>query len=106
MRFDGWDLDYSGDCRIEVNGVVVAQIPPPSSGNEQWKDDYEYNITDYVLNGSNVVSFYDPNDYDNAIKNVEILANNITIAEYPDYTDLVQDYPYNCTFNTTYYSFE
>jgi hypothetical protein len=106
LRFGGYDLDYIGDCRIEVNGVVFTSIPPPYSANNDWKDDYEYDITALVQNGTNVISFYDPNDYTNAIRNVVILANNITIAQYPTEVNLVDDYPYNCTFNTSYYSFE
>ncbi len=105
LRFGGYDLDYTGDCRVEVNGAVLTSIPNPSSGDEQWKDDYEYDITALVQNGANVISFYDPNDYTNAIRNVLILANGITLANYPAEVNLVDDYPYNCTFHTSYYGF-
>ncbi|RZN39078.1 MAG: VWA domain-containing protein [Methanosarcinales archaeon] len=105
LRFGGYDLDYTGDCRIEVNGASLTSIPDPSSGDEQWKDDYEYDITTLVQNGANVISFYDPNDYTNAIRNVLILANGITIANYPAEVNLVDDYPYNCTFYTSQYEF-
>ncbi len=67
---------------------------------------FEYDISHLVQNGTNVISFYDPNDYTNAIRNVVILANNVTIAQYPAQVDLEKANPYNGTFNTSYYSFE
>ncbi|MHC1571838.1 MAG: VWA domain-containing protein [Methanosarcinales archaeon] len=101
LRFDGYDLDYSGDCRIDVNGETLTWVPPPSSGNGQWKDDYEYDITDYVQDGLNVVSFYDPHDYDNKVRNVEIWNETGVIVSYPSVENLVPHHPYNCTFNAT-----
>jgi len=98
LRFDGYDLDTTfnagsnyggssaGECLVQVNGVNFTLIPPPLGINNQWIDDYDYDITDYVQNGSNTITFYDYHDYcgygtwTNEIRDVRILEDSMVIA--------------------------
>ncbi|MHC1576709.1 MAG: VWA domain-containing protein, partial [Methanosarcinaceae archaeon] len=104
LIYDAWDIDSTSEnCYVSVNGIYVYEIPV--TGDGIW-DSFECDITSYVQNGSNVVGFYDPNNWPNAVKNVKVLADNITMAEYSSQVDLVSSNPYNCTFNTSYYVYE
>ena len=101
LKFDAHDIDdTSENCYIDINGNYLIEIPVTGDGN--WGS-FEYNITHLVNNGTNIISFYNPLDYINAIRNVEILANNKLLTTYPARVDLVVDHPYNCTFSTYEY---
>ncbi len=103
LKFAIYDLNDGNECYFKVNNNPDTWIP--ATGYWNWGS-FEYDITALVQSGTNVIGFYDPNNWNNAIKDVEILANNITIAHYPSEVDLVKAHPYNCTFNTSYYGFE
>jgi hypothetical protein len=69
LSFEGYDFDTTfsyngetlGEALLKVNGEELINIPPPLGLDGQWMD-YEYIITDYVVDGSNIVSFYDYHD--------------------------------------------
>nr|QNO48031.1 hypothetical protein CAKHPDBP_00002 [Methanosarcinales archaeon ANME-2c ERB4] len=102
LRFDGYDFDTTfthddsvvGECLIRINGVNFISIPPPASNDCEWVDDYEYDITSCVRNGSNTVTFYDYHEYaglsswTSRVRNVDILEDGVVIANYPADTDL------------------
>jgi Mg-chelatase subunit ChlD len=102
LRFDAYDLDSDNECYFKVNNNPGTWIMHTGDGN--WGS-FEYNITSHVQSGTNVIGFYDPNDWTNAIRNVVILANGITIAQCPTKIDLEKADPYNCAFRTSYYDF-
>jgi Mg-chelatase subunit ChlD len=113
LRFDGYDLDYTfdagsdyggssaGECLIRINGTNFKLIPSHDTDvNEEW-DEYEYDISNYLTSGPNTISFYDyyaydgHGDWNNRIRNVNILHNGASIAYYPDNVELDAD-GYNC----------
>ena len=112
LRFDGYDLDTTfthddsvvGECLIRINGVNFISIPPPASNDCEWVDDYEYDITSCVRNGSNTVTFYDYHEYaglsswTSRVRNVDILEDGVVIASYPADTDLSGS-GYACSFD-------
>ncbi|MEA3294624.1 MAG: VWA domain-containing protein [Euryarchaeota archaeon] len=101
LKFDAYDIDDTiENCSIDINGNYLIEIPVTGDGN--WGS-FEYNITHLVNNKTNIISFYNTPDYINAIRNVEILANNKLLITYPARVDLVVDHPYNCTFSTYEY---
>jgi len=116
LRFDGYDFDATfdagsnyggasaGECLIRVNGQNYTLIPSPLGTNNEWVNDYEYDITRYVQNGSNAVTFYDYHEYlglgayTSEVRNVDILENDVVIASYSTDTDL-NGSGYNCLFD-------
>ena len=112
LRFDGYDFDTTftynnntvGECLIRINGADFISIPPPLAGNDQWVDDYEYDITSFVHTGSNTVTFYDYHEHigysswTSNVRNVDILKDGVVIANYPADTDL-NGSGYACLFN-------
>lgn len=103
LYFEGWDLDFSGECVIEVNGNYLTDAGSSSNPNEEWVS-FEYNITPLVEDGDNTVTFRDEKDYTNEIREINIYENEIRLAEYPEESgDLTS---YNCEFNTSYTGFQ
>ncbi|MCD4845508.1 MAG: VWA domain-containing protein [Methanosarcinales archaeon] len=100
IKFDAYDIDTGDECYIKINGNLLNYVPV--TGDNIWKS-YEYDVSHLVINGTNIISFYDPKNWNNAIRNVEILANNKLLTSYPTSVDLVVDPPYNCTFTTYEY---
>jgi Mg-chelatase subunit ChlD len=116
LRFDGYDLDTTfnagsnyggssaGEALVKVNGDNFVLIPSSDTGiNEQW-DSYEYDISSYVQPGSNTISFYDyyylieHSNWNNRVKNVEIVWNGTPIQSYSADTELY-DHAYDCSFD-------
>jgi Mg-chelatase subunit ChlD len=119
LRFDGYDLDYTfdagseyggssaGECLIRINGDNFTTTPSQNTGtnNYAW-DTYEYDITDYIVLGSNNITFYDYHDYlgyglwTNEIRNVEILHNG-TQVEYYAASNVLDGSGYSCSVNVS-----
>jgi len=96
----------AGEGLIQINGKNFELVPSltNSANSDKWKK-YEYNITDHVHSGENIISFYDYyeytgyRDYDdyykgsvdsnlgnNKVRNVEIYMNENLITSYADET--------------------
>ena len=113
LSFEGYDFDTTfsyngetlGEALLKVNGEELINIPPPLGQNEQWMD-YEYIITDYVVNGSNIVSLYDYHDllglggWTNNVRNVSIYRNDSLLQNYSAVQSLTAT-AYTCNFTTS-----
>lgn len=111
VGFEGYGFDtiftYSGsklgEALIRVNSQDMTNIPPPLGLDDQW-DYYEYNITDYVVNGSNNVSFYDyytllkGSAENNSVRNIVVYQNGTAVRTCSAKQDLTAT-AYNCSFN-------
>ncbi|WP_462271845.1 VWA domain-containing protein [Methanohalophilus sp.] len=100
LYFEGWDLDYSGECVIEVNGNYLTDAGNDSNPNKEWVS-FEYNITSLVEDGENTITFQDDHEnYENEIRDINIYGNKVNLAKYPEESgDLTS---YSCKFNTSY----
>lgn len=110
LSFEGYDFDTTftynnstlGEVLIAVNGENITSIPSPLGLDGQWMD-YEYNITDYVVNGSNNVSFYDYHalllgeEWTNKVRNINIYQNGSLLQTCSAEQSLTST-AYNCSF--------
>lgn len=89
LTFSGFDVDDFengiGQLRVLVNGQLVADIPSGVNGltgsgdfrpyDDQWVIFGPFNITNFIVNGQNVIFFMDPqtSDHFGLIRNVTIV---------------------------------
>jgi Mg-chelatase subunit ChlD len=111
VSFEGYDFDttfsYNGSTLGEVlvmaNGQNITNIPPPPGSNDQWAG-YKYDITDFVVDGSNNVSFFNypallgQAGWASKVRNIIVYENGTIVNRCSTRKDLTAA-AYNCSFN-------
>jgi hypothetical protein len=79
LSWQGYDYDNRNEVTILVNGLAVSSLPAvdTSANNNAWKR-FSLDITNYVIVGSNTVTF-NQNIYSSSIQAVIINSSGVTI---------------------------
>ncbi|MBI2936585.1 MAG: PEGA domain-containing protein [Thaumarchaeota archaeon] len=85
LSFQGYDFNNKGEVSVLVNNQVVATLPTSySPQNAQAYIDFSLNITNYVVNGANTLTFQQ-NMYSGGVRNVVISNSSAVIYSNSTY---------------------
>ncbi|MBO0888178.1 PKD domain-containing protein, partial [Candidatus Bathyarchaeota archaeon] len=104
LSFQGYDFDGASEETLTVNGNLVASIPPvlTAANGGTWAS-FSFDITSFVVNGANTVSFthagFDCSVVDQ-VRNLAVTDQTVTI--YSNSTPENIDTATNCTNTLTY----
>src|SRR5438445_5882981 len=104
LTFQGYDFDGANEETIAMNGALVATVPPvlTTANGGSWIS-FTFNITSFVVNGLNNVSFTHANfdcPYSDLVQN--LIVSNQTSTIYSNATVENVNTPTNCTNTLTY----
>ena len=76
LTFQGYDYDNKGEVSIYVNGKLATSLPTveSSQNNNVWKS-FSLEISNYVVSGSNTITFKQ-NLYSSAVQSVKVTGPN------------------------------
>ncbi len=109
LNFSGNDCNQKyqnkiGECYLLVNGRYVKDF-----ANGSGALNYSVDITDFILNGSNTVSFYNYSyiysnnpETKSSIRYVKIFENGTLIYQFQNTSQTLDDNPTSYTFNVSY----
>jgi len=79
VTLQDYDMDTAKEFRVIVNGKTAYVCPSNSSNNNVWIT-WQLGISQYMLSGTNTVTFANPIIAYNKIRNLTITVNNSTVV--------------------------